>query len=210
MSETQETPTGIKRLEKRKGRMWGFLRKEKTGVIEPLPPSHMTLRLRHLMMSSIKSMGNFLRNIIGESGMTEMFEYQAEEFATESLKPKMQADTLARNMIKYNYQPLGIEATFEGNDEFSKIIVQRCPLPQRLLSPPEFFKQFTFEQSRFMEDFGAGTLTARGEWPPKRVESCYLCKIVMPKIGEKLGFSWEGGLTDETYRKCYFDIKMKK
>ena len=82
MSEPPERPTGIKRLEKRKGRLWGFIRREAPGTVEPLNPLRMTYRLRHLMMSSIKTTGSFLRRRLGERGLTSMFEHQADEFAS--------------------------------------------------------------------------------------------------------------------------------
>ena len=207
MSNPTDKTTNIKRMEKRKGRFWGFMKKEDPGIVTPLPLEQTTQRLRQLMMSSMKSIGAFLRNTIGEGGMTDMFEFQAEEFATESKKPQLSADTIARDMIKYNFQPFGIEATYTGDKKSAKILVKTCPLPQRLLNPPEFFRQYSFDQKPLLSDFGGETLTARGEWPPKKVESCYLCRIVMPAIGEKLGFSWEYGLTDDTYRKCQFTIQ---
>lgn len=209
MSDMPERPSGIKRLEKKKGRLWGFIRREAPGTVEPLSPAGMTQRLRHLMMSSIKTTGSFLRGRMGEGGLKNMFEHQAEEFASSALRPHLRADLLAKNTIRYNFQPLGIEASYSGDAEVAEILVERCPLPQRFLNQPEFLEQLTFEQKPLLEGFQADTLTAKGEWPPKRVESCSLCRIVMPGIGEKLGFKWEGGVTKDRPPKCFFTISVR-
>jgi len=209
MSETLESPSGIKRLEKKKGRFWGFLRREAPGIVTPLSSIRMTQRLRNLIMSSIKTMSSFLRSRIGEKGLTSFFEHQAEEFASSSKGSPFKADILARDTIRFNFQPLGMEAAYSGDAEVAQIVVESCPLPERLIQQSKFLEDRTFEQKSLLEGFGGDTLTARGEWPPKKVESCYLCRIVMPKIGEKLGFKWESGLTKGIYPRCVFTIRMR-
>jgi len=211
MSETQERQTGIKRLEKRRGRLWGFIRREAPGTVEPLNPLRMTHRLRHLMMSSIKTTSSYLRSRLGERGLTGMFEHQADEFASSWKRTDLRADVLARNTILYNFQPLGLEANYSGDAEVATIVVESCPLPQRFLSKPEFLWESSFEQPFLITPamFASDTLTSRGEWPPKKVESCNVCRIVMPKMGERLGFDWEIGLTKQKPRRCMFTIRAK-
>ena len=162
------------------------------------------------MMSSIKTTSNYLKSKFGEISLKNLFEHQAEEFASNTKRSRFRADYLARDTILYNFQPLGIEATYSGNADEAKIFVKNCPLPQRFLGQPEFLEQITFDQKQLFTDFGGDTLTAKGEWPPKRDESCNVCRIVMPEIGKKLGFEWEWGLTTDTYRKCFFTIKVKQ
>ena len=209
MSDIPERSAGIKRLEKKKGRLWGILSRVAPGTVEPLSPVGMTQRLRHIMMSSIKTTGSFLRSRMGEMGLKNMFEHQAEEFASSAMRPHIRADLLAKNTIRFNFQPLGMEASYSGDAESARILVERCPLPQRFLDKPEFLEQLTFEQRPLLEGFQADTLTARGEWPPKKVESCSVCRIVMPRVGEKLGFEWTGGLTGDAPPKCFFTISVK-
>ena len=211
MSEPPERPTGIKRLEKRKGRLWGFIRREAPGTVEPLNPLRMTYRLRHLMMSSIKATGSYLRRRLGERGLTGMFEHQADEFASSFRRTHLLADALARNTILYNFQPLGMEASYSGDAEVAMIVVESCPLPQRFLTRLEFLEEQSFDLPPLITTtaFASDTLTSRGEWPPKKVESCNVCRIVMPKMGEKLGFDWEIGLTEQKPRRCTFTIRVK-
>lgn len=210
MAEGDERTAGIKRLETRKGRFWGFMKKEPPGVITPLPPVKMTRRLRHLMMSTVKTTSSFLRGTMGEGGLTNMFEHQAEEFASTSKRLVLKADKLARDTIVYNFQPLGIEATYTGDADEARIVVESCPLPQRFLKQPEFLEELTFdEESRISgSDFAGESLTARGEWPPKKLESCSVCRVVMPRIGERLGFQWESGTTEGRPVKCTFTITV--
>jgi hypothetical protein len=205
-----ETETNIKRMEKRKGRLWLFKRRRPDGTVEPLSHAHMTSRLRNIWIYSMKTMGTFLRDAIGEEGMTEMYENQAEQYAESNILRGLKADDLAQNMIKYNLQPQGIEAIYMGDKNQATIFTKSCPLPQKLLQDPEFLQQISYDEKPLFVEFGAGTLTARGEWPPKKLESCHTCQVIMPKIGEKLGFKWEHGLTNETYRKCFFRITMKE
>lgn len=208
MSETPERPLGIKRLEKRKGRFWGFIRREDPGIVAPLSDSRMMQRLRNLMMFSIKTMSSFLRSRMGERGLTSLFEHQAEEFASSSKGSPLRADRLARDTIMFNFQPLGMEAVYSGDAEVAKIVVESCPLPERFIRQSKFLADRAFEHEILLDGFGGDTLTARGEWPPKKVESCYLCRIVMPKIGENLGFKWESSLTKGIYPRCVFTIRM--
>ena len=203
------TETGIKKLERRKGRLWLFKRKIPPGTVDPLSQTQMTTRLRNILVYSMKTMGSFLREAIGEDGLQKMYEHQAEQYANTSRTFILKADDLEKNMIKYNFQPQGIEATYEGNQKEAKIITKGCPLPQKLLQNPEYLQQITFDEIPVFVEFGASTHTARGDWPPKKLESCHNCLVIMPKIGETLGFTWEHGLTEDTYRKCFFKITMK-
>jgi hypothetical protein len=209
-SDQQEAPSGIKRLEKRKGRLWGFLRREDPGVVTPLSSDRMTRRLRNLIMYSTKTMGSFLRSRMGERGLTSLFEHQAEEFASSWRKSLYGADKLARDTIMYNFQPLGIEAVYSGDREVAQIVVEECPLPQRLMRQPEFLEEITFVEKSLLSssDFAGDNLTAKGEWPPKKLESCSVCRIVMPRIGERLGFEWEIGMTKAIPRRCLFTIRV--
>jgi hypothetical protein len=211
VSEPQEKPKGIKRLEKRKGRLWGFIRRGDPGTVEPLNPLRMTKRLRHLMMSSIKTTSSYLRRRLGERELTSMFEHQADEFASSWMRTVLLADAMARNMILYNFQPLGMEANYSGDAEVATIVVESCPLPQRFLNQPEFLEERSFDLPPLLSstDFASDTLTSRGEWPPKRVESCNMCRVVMPKMGERIGFEWEVGLTEQKPRRCMFTIRVK-
>ena len=206
MSETEDT--SIKRLEKREGRFWLFKRKMPPGTVQPLSQINMTTRLRNLWIYTMKTMGTFLRETIGENGLQSMYEHQAEIYADSSKIFSLKADDLAKKTIKYNLQPQGLEATYNGNEKEATITILNCPLPQKLLATPEFLQQISFDEKPLFVDFGADTLTARGEWPPKRLESCHTCLVIMPKIGEKLGFTWEHGLTDDDYRKCFFRITV--
>ena len=205
-----ETKTNIKRLEKRKGRFWLFKRKVPTGTVEPLSETKMTTRLRNLWIYTMKTMGTYLRDTIGEDGLQKMYEDQALQYADSSKVSRLKADDLARWTIKYNLQPQGIEATYSGNDKEAIVTTQNCPLPQKLLENLQFLHQTSFDEKPLFVDFGAGTLTAKGEWPPKRLESCHTCQVIMPKIGEKIGFNWEHGLTDSAYRKCFFKISVNE
>ncbi len=210
MSGTLEEQTGIKRLEKKKGRLWGFMLREAPGKVKPLSPTSTAGRLRHLMMSTIKTTSSFLKSKMGENGPASMFEHQANEFASRYENRSFRADMLAKNTIRFNFQPLGAEASYSGDAEAARIVVERCPLPQRFLNQPEFLEQITFDQKPLIEMQSADTLTGKGEWPPKRIEPCSMCKILMPRIGEKLGFKWESGLTKDTPPRCFFTITVNR
>jgi hypothetical protein len=203
-----ESKTNIKQLEKRKRRFWSFKRKLPSGKVEPLSETTMTKRLRNIWIYTMKTIGVFLRETIGEKGLQNMYEHQAQQYAKSSRISRLKADDLAQWTIKYNLQPQGIEATFGGNEKEATITTQNCPLPQKILARPEFLRQRTFEQESMIPDFGAETLTAKGEWPPKRLESCHTCQVIMPKIGENLGFNWKHGLTKGPFRKCFFKITI--
>ncbi len=161
-------------------------------------------------MSTIKTTGSYLRSRMGENGLTSMFEHQADEFASRYEKRSFRADMLARSTIRFNFQPLGAEASYSGDAESARIMVDRCPLPQRFLNRPEFLEQITFDQKPLLEMQSADTLTGKGEWPPKRIEPCSMCKILMPRIGEKLGFEWESGLTNDAPPRCFFTITVSQ
>jgi hypothetical protein len=53
-------------------------------------------------------------------------------------------------------------------------------------------------------------LSSSWDWPPKKPEICGTCRIVMPKLGKKLGFSWEHRINDDIPPKCVFDIEITK
>lgn len=205
-----ETDTKIKRLEKRKGRFWLFKRKTPSGTVTPLSDTKMANRLRNIWIYSMKTIGAYLRDTIGEKGLQEMYENQAIQYANSSKHVMVNAENLAKWTIKYNLQPQGIEATYTGNKKEAIITTTQCPLPQKLLENPEFLYQTSFDIEPIIRDFGSETITAKGEWPPKRLESCHTCLVVMPKIGEILGFSWKHELTDGAYKKCQFIISMNE
>ena len=48
------------------------------------------------------------------------------------------------------------------------------------------------------------------DWPPKKTEICATCRIVMPKLGKKLGFTWKHRVTAEVPPKCIFNIEITK
>lgn len=211
MSEAEERPSsGIKRLERRRGRIWGFLRRERPGVVSSLSPLQIAGRLRHLMMSSVKTAGSYVRRRMGEDGLREMMEHQATEFALNVRRRSWGADQLAGSLIKLNFQPLGMDAEYEGDSKAATILVKSCPLPQRFLQSPELLVGF-FESD--MGDFKGlqslgESLTAKGEWPPKTMETCFLCRVVMPRVGDEVGFEWERGVTDDKPPRCFFKIKV--
>ena len=144
MSETEDTK--IKRLEKRGGRLWFFKRKVPLGTVEPLTFDQMTSRLRNIWIYTMKTMGNFLREAIGEDGLQDMYEHQAEEYADSSRIFSLEADDLAIKTIKYNLQPQGLEATYAGDEKEATITIKNCPLPQKLLQDPEFLQQVSFDE----------------------------------------------------------------
>jgi hypothetical protein len=205
-----ESKTNIKQLEKRKRRFWSFKRKLPSGKVEPLSETNMTKRLRNIWIYTMKTMGVALRETIGEKGLKNMYEHQAQQYAKSSRISRLKASDLAEWTIKYNLQPQGIEATFRGNEKEATITTQDCPLPQKIIARPEFLRQRTFEQKPLLSDFGAEKLSAKGEWPPKRLESCHICLVIIPKIGENLGFTWEHGLTKGPYKKCLFKITINE
>ena len=112
-------------------------------------------------------------------------------------------------MIKLNFQPLGMEAEYLWDEKVAKIVVTRCSLHEKFIQDPEFLSRvYTLEaHAPLLEGFGSG-LRVRGEWPPKSVEVCALCRIVTPKIGEKMGFTWEHDFTDDVPPRCTFTIRV--
>ena len=206
---SEEKKTNIKQLEKRKGRFWLFRQKTPPGMVEPLSQTQTSIRLRNLWVYTMRTIGAFLRETIGERGLLDMFESQAVQYAENERMSDVRADDIARKMIRFYLQPQGIEATYIGDEKEATIVTKKCPLPQKLIDTLEFLQQRTFDEPPLFVDFGAGTLTAKGDWPPKKLESCHTCQIIMPKIGEILGFTWEHGLTDDSYRKCFFKIEVE-
>ena len=169
--------TGIKRLEKKRGRIWGFLRREEEGV-PPMKSSDMIYRLRHLLMSSVKTMTSFIRTQLGEETLSEMLDYQASEFASHGMKLYWGADQIAENIIRQNFQPLGIETEYIGNREEASMTVNSCPLPNRFLQNPELLT--------------------------------ILCRVMLPKVSEEMGFAWTYGLTEDKPPKCFFTLKSRE
>ena len=217
MQSEDKKVTGIKRLETRIGRLWGFRREEK-GVVVKLSPEKTVGRLVHLFIASLDTIGSFLRERIGESGLKSVFEYQGEKFGEGLEKWAWRADDIAKNMIRLNFQPFGIEARYSGDKKKATIVVEKCPLPERFLQSVEYLKEFSLEshaETFSPDDFGGtpcegGKVSSSWDWPPKKTEICASCRIVMPKLGKKLGFSWKHRITDDVPPKCVFDIKIIK
>lgn len=151
---------------------------------------------------------------MGETSLKNMFEYQGEKFGEGWEKQTWRADDIAKNMIRLNFQPFGIDAQYSGDKEKATIIVEKCPLPERFLQPVEYLKEFTMEQPlaiRGEEMFASIDRYSPGrDWPPKKTEVCATCKIVMPKLGKKLGFSWKHHISDDIPPRCVFDIEITK
>lgn len=213
MQSEQKKTTGIKRLETRLGRLWGFRREEK-GTVTKLSPEKTVGRLVRLFIGSIDTISSFLREKMGETSLKNMFEYQGEKFGEGWEKQTWRADDIAKNMIRLNFQPFGIDAQYSGDKEKATIIVEKCPLPERFLQPVEYLKEFTMEQPlaiRGEEMFASIDRYSPGrDWPPKKTEVCATCKIVMPKLGKKLGFSWKHHISDDIPPRCVFDIEITK
>lgn len=202
--------TGIKRLEKKRGRLWGFLKREEDGV-PPIPASDMIYRLRHLLMSSVKTMTSFIRTQLGEETLSEMLDYQASEFASHGMKLYWGADQIAENIIRQNFQPLGIETEYYGDRDEASITVNHCPLPNRFLQNPELL---TILSGAREEGFSGLTtlgdsLTSKGEWPPKKPEICSLCRVMLPKVSDEMGYAWKYSLTEDKPPKCFFTLQSK-
>jgi len=211
-SEEKRT-TGIKRLETRIGRLWGFRREEK-GVVARLSPERTVGRLVHLFVASINTVGSFLREKMGENGVQSMFEYEGERFGEGWEKRAWRADDIAENMIRLNFQPFGVEAQYSGDKDKATIVVSKCPLPERFLQSVEFLQEFTIEPQvsiRGDEMFASlDKVSQTWDWPPKKTEICATCRIVMPKLGKKLGFSWKHHITNDVPPKCVFDVEITK
>jgi len=212
MPSKEKRVTGIKRLETRIGRLWGFRREEK-GVVPRLSPEKTMGRLVHLFIASIDTIGSFLREKMGESGLKSVFEYQGDKFGEGWEKQAWRADDIAKNMIRLNFQPFGMEARYSGDKEKATIFVEKCPLPEKFLRSVEYLKEFTIEQGVIRVDGMFASLdkvSSSWDWPPKKTEVCATCRIVMPKLGKKLGFSWKHHTTNDLPPKCVFDIEITK
>jgi len=213
LQSEQKKATGIKRLETRIGKLWGFHREEE-GVVARLSPEKTVGRLVHLFVASTGTMGSFLREKIGESGLRSMFEYEGEKFSEGWEKQAWKADDVARNMIRLNFQPFDVEAKYSGDKDKATIIVSKCPLPEKFLQSPEFLTEMTFEQQGSIGGENMFTspdkVSSSWDWPPKKTEVCATCRIVMPKLGEKLGFSWKHRITNDVPPRCIFDIEITK
>lgn len=210
MGEAAATPSaGIKRLEKKRGRLWGFVRRGLPGVVSPLDPSMTAGRLRHLMTSFVKTMSSYVKSRMGEDVLKDMLEHQAEEFASNVGQWRWGAAQIAENLIRLNFQPLGMQAEYSGDSEAARIVVKSCPLPQRFLQNPELLMAFFESEGQDFKGLLAlgESLTAKGEWPPKTLEACSLCKVVIPRVGEKMDFTWEHEMTDDKPPNCSFDIR---
>ena len=213
MQSEEKKATGIKRLETRIGKLWGF-RREKKGEVSKLSPEKTIGRLVRLFIASVDTVSSFLREKMDESSLKSMFEYQGERFSEGWEKQTWRADDIAENMIRLNFQPFGINAQYTGNKEKATIVVEKCPLPEKFLQPVEYLKEFTVEQPlaiRGDEMFASLDRYSPGrDWPPKKTEVCATCRIVMPELGKKLGFSWKHHITDDIPPKCVFNIEIVK
>jgi len=205
--------TGIKRLEIRIGKLWGF-RREREGVVTKLSPENTIRRLVHLFTASISTISSFLRKRMGESGLTGMFEYQGEKFGEGWEKYTWRADDIARNMICLNFQPFGIEAHYSGDEKKATITVEKCTLPENFLQSVEYLKELTMRQEGAL-DVGQmfsslDKISSSWDWPPKKTEVCATCRIIMPRLGKKLGFTWKHHITRDAPPKCVFNIEIVK
>jgi len=190
-----------------------FHREEK-GVVARLPPERTVARLVRLFVASIDTVGSFLRQRMGESGLQSMFEYQGERFGEGWEKLPWKADQIAKNMIRLNFQPFGIEARYTGDEKKATIVVSKCPLPERFLQSLEFLHEMSHEHPvsiKGEEMFASVDKAKRSlDWPPRKTEVCATCRIVMPNMGKRLGFSWKHTAIKGAPPKCVFDIEMTK
>ena len=213
MQSEEKKATGIKRLETRIGKLWGF-RREKKGEVSKLSPEKTIGRLVRLFIASVETVSSFLREKMDESSLKSLFEYQGERFSEGWEKQTWRADDIAENMIRLNFQPFGINAQYTGDKEKATIVVEKCPLPEKFLQPVEYLKEFTVEQPftiRGDEMFASlDRYSPSKDWPPKKTEVCATCRIVMPELGKKLGFSWKYHITDDIPPKCVFNIEITK
>jgi len=103
-----------------------------------------------------------------------------------------------------------MEARYSGNSEKATIVVTKCPLPEKFLQSVEFLKEFTFEQkgAKIEEMFASiDKVSATWDWPPRKTEVCATCRIIMPKLGKKLGFTWKHRVV-KAPPECVFDIEV--
>jgi nucleotide-binding universal stress UspA family protein len=183
---------------------------EKEGAVTRLSPEGKVARLVNLFVASRGAAGSFFREEIDEERLHSMFEYESEKFSKGLEKIVWRADDLAKDMIRLNFQPFGMEAKYSGNSEKATIVVTKCPLPGKFLQSVEFLKEYTFEQkgAKIDEMFASiDKVSSSWEWPPKKTEVCATCRIVMPKLGKKLGFTWKHRIM-KTPPECVFDIEI--
>jgi hypothetical protein len=151
---------------------------------------------------------------MGESGLKGMFEYQGEKFGEGWEKYTWRADDIARNMIRLNFQPFGIEAHYSGDEKKAKITIEKCTLPENFLQSVEYLKELTMGQEGALEITkmfsSLDKVSSSWDWPPKKTEVCATCRIVMPKLGKNLGFTWKHRITSDVPPKCVFDIQIVK
>lgn len=188
-------------------------RQERKGMVAGLSPEGTINRLVNLFVASMDAVGSYVRERMGESSLHNMFEYQGEKFSKGLEKIVWRADDIAKDMIRLNFQPFGMEAKYSGNSEKATIVVTKCPLPGKFLQSVEFLKEFTFEQQEAkMEELFASRdrVSSSWDWPPKKTEVCATCRIVMPEFGKKFGFIWKHRVIAEVPPKCVFDIEITK
>ncbi len=185
-------------------------RQEKEGLVAGLSPEGTISRLVNLFVASRGAAGSYFREEIGEDRLQSMFEYESEKFSKGLDKIVWRADDLAKDMIRLNFQPFGMEARYSGNSEKATVVVTKCPLPEKFLQSVEFLKEFTFEQkgAKMNELFASiDKVSASWDWPPRKTEVCATCRIVMPKLGKKLGFTWKHRVV-KVPPECVFDIEV--
>jgi nucleotide-binding universal stress UspA family protein len=184
------------------------------GTIAALSPEGTANRLVNLHIASMGAVGSYMREKKDESSLQGIFEYESEKFSEGLGGYIWKADDIAKDMIRLNFQPFGMEAEYSGNSEKATITVTKCPLPEKFLQSPEFLKILKIERQdvfRMDQMFASpDKLSSSWDWPPKRPEICGTCRILMPKLGKKLGFSWEHRINDEIPPKCLFDIEITK
>jgi len=186
----------------------------KRETVEALSPEKTIKRLIDLHIASIGSLGSYAREKNNEQMLQEVFEYQSEVFSKGLEMVEWTANEIAENMIRLNFQPLGMEAKYSGDNEKATITVTNCPLPEKFLQTLEFLRIFRVEEEEkfnLTKMFAAqDRISATWEWPPKKMEICGTCRILMPKLGEKLGFTWEHQITEDIPPQCVFNIEIKK
>jgi len=185
-------------------------RHEKEGLVAGLSPEGTVSRLVNLFVASRGAAGSYFREEIGEDRLQNMFEYESEKFSKGLDKIVWRADDIAKDMIRLNFQPFGMEARYSGNSEKATIVVTKCPLPEKFLQSVEFLKEFTFEpKGAKMDELFASIdkVSSSWDWPPKKTEVCATCRIVMPKLGKKLGFTWKHRVM-KVPPECVFDIEV--
>ena len=187
-------------------------REEREGAVTGLSAEGKVARLVNLFVASRGAAGSYFREEIGEDRLHSMFEYESEKFSKGLERIVWKADDLAKDMIRLNFQPFGMEASYSGNSDRATIVVSKCPLPGKFLQSVEFLKEFTFEQKgvKIDEMFASiDKVSSSWEWPPKKTEVCATCRIVMPKLGKKLGFVWKHRVV-KTPPECVFDIEISE